>query len=392
MERKHNPLLLLAVLLLGIVIGIGGGAVAGGVVAMVVTGREASAAPAIAAQPVSVQSEAQAAPRLAPSTQSAVGHSAHSDAVVAAVQKVGPAVVTVIVTTRQGRGSGSGVVITEQGHIVTNNHVVENATGLRVLFADGTLQEARLIGTDPLNDIAVIRVQGAVPGVASIGDSTKLQPGETVLAIGSPLGNFRNTVTAGVVSALNRSLPGTGLEGLIQTDAAINSGNSGGPLINLAGEVVGINTLVVRGDTGGFGFGAAPVEGLGFAVPSAIFRNVADQLITTGRVRFPFLGITYITIDGQVAAEFNLPVQNGAYIRSSRPGEPAVQPGSAAARAGLREGDIIIAVNGVRLDYGTSLRQLLLGYKPGDTITLTILRDGRERNIQVTLGERPANL
>ncbi len=392
MERKHNPLLRLAVLLLGIVIGIGGGAVAGGVVAMVVTGRDASAAPAIAAQPVSLQSEAQAAPRLAPSTQSAVGHSAHSDAVVAAVQKVGPAVVTVIVTTRQGRGSGSGVVITEQGHIVTNNHVVENATGLRVLFADGTLQEARLIGTDPLNDIAVIRVQGAVPGVASIGDSTKLQPGETVLAIGSPLGNFRNTVTAGVVSALNRSLPGTGLEGLIQTDAAINSGNSGGPLINLAGEVVGINTLVVRGDSGGFGFGAAPVEGLGFAVPSAIFRNVADQLITTGRVRFPFLGITYITVDGQVAAEFNLPVQNGAYIRSSRPGEPAVQPGSAAARAGLREGDIIVAVNDVRLDYNTSLRQLLLRYKPGDTITLTVLRDGRERNIQVTLGERPANL
>jgi 2-alkenal reductase len=392
MERKHNPLLLLAVLLLGIVIGVGGGAVAGGVVAMVVTGRASSAAPAIAAQSVSIQSEAQAAPRLAPSTQSAVGHSAHSDSVVAAVQKVGRAVVTVIVTTRQGRGSGSGVIISEQGHIVTNNHVVENATGLRVLFADGTLQEARLIGTDPLNDIAVIRVQGAVPGVASIGDSTKLQPGETVLAIGSPLGNFRNTVTAGVVSALNRSLPGTGLEGLIQTDAAINSGNSGGPLINLAGEVVGINTLVVRGDSGGFGFGAAPVEGLGFAVPSAIFRNVADQLIATGRVRFPFLGITYLTIDGQVAAEFNLPVQNGAYIRSSRPGEPAVQPGSAAARAGLREGDIIVAVDNVRLDYNTSLRQLLLRYKPGDTVTLTVLRDGRERAIQVTLGERPANL
>jgi 2-alkenal reductase len=392
MERKHNPLLLLVVLLLGIIIGIGGGAVAGGVVAMVVTGRASSAAPAIAAQSVSIQSEAQAAPRLAPSTQSAVGHSAHSDSVVAAVQKVGRAVVTVIVTTRQGRGSGSGVIISEQGHIVTNNHVVENATGLRVLFADGTLQEARLIGTDPLNDIAVIRVQGAVPGVASIGDSTKLQPGETVLAIGSPLGNFRNTVTAGVVSALNRSLPGTGLEGLIQTDAAINSGNSGGPLINLAGEVVGINTLVVRGDSGGFGFGAAPVEGLGFAVPSAIFRNVADQLIATGRVRFPFLGITYLTIDGQVAAEFNLPVQNGAYIRSSRPGEPAVQPGSAAARAGLREGDIIVAVDNVRLDYNTSLRQLLLRYKPGDTVTLTVLRDGRERAIQVTLGERPANL
>ncbi len=392
MERKHNPLLLLAVLLLGIVIGVGGGAVAGGLVALVVTGRAASAAPADVARSASMPEPVQAASRLAPSTQSAVGESAHSDSVVAAVQKVAPAVVTVIVTTRQGRGSGSGVVITAQGHIVTNNHVVENATGLRVLFADGTLQEARLIGTDPLNDIAVIRVQGAVPGVASIGDSARLQPGETVMAIGSPLGNFRNTVTAGVVSALNRSIPGTGLEGLIQTDAAINSGNSGGPLINLAGEVVGINTLVVRGDNSGFGFGAAPVEGLGFAVPSAIFRNVADQLIATGRVRFPFLGITYLTIDGQVAAEFGLPVQNGAYIRSGRAGEPAVQPGSAAARAGLREGDIIVAVNDVRLDYNTSLRQLLLRYKPGDTITLTVLRDGRERNIQVTLGERPANL
>lgn len=394
MERRHNPFLLLAAFLLGIIIGIGGGAIAGGSVAFLITKRTVESAAASIAQPVAWQ--APIGPVAAESHtvggQSAAGYSAHSDSVVAAVQRVAPAVVTVIVTNRQGQGSGSGVIITPQGHIVTNNHVVEGATRLRVLFADGSLQEARLIGTDPLNDIAVVQVQGSVPGVAAIGDSSRLQPGETVLAIGSPLGNFRNTVTAGVVSALNRSIPGSGLEGLIQTDAAINSGNSGGPLINLAGEVVGINTLVVRGGGLGFGLDTAPVEGLGFAVPSSIFRNVAEQLIATGRVRFPFLGITYITIDGQVAAEFGLPVQNGALIRSGRRGEPAVQPGSAAARAGLREGDIIVAVEGVRLDYNTSLRQLLLRHKPGDTITLTILRDGRERTVEVTLGERPPNL
>lgn len=397
MERKNNPLLLIAILLFGLVIGIAGGAVAGGAAALFVTNRQAVRDVAVTTAPVRVQTElqpaqpAQSTPS-APATQSAAGASSHSDSAVAAVQKVAPAVVTVIVRGAQGQGSGSGVIISDQGYILTNNHVVEGATRLSVLFADSTLQQARLVGTDPLNDIAVLRVDGAVPGVAVIGDSTALQPGETVLAIGSPLGNFRNTVTAGVVSALNRSLPGSGMEGLIQTDAAINSGNSGGPLINLAGEVVGINTVVVRNGDLGFGIGAAPVEGLGFAVPSVIFRNVADQLIATGEVRYPFLGITYLTIDGQVAAEYGLPVQSGAFIQNTRTGQPAVQPGSAAASAGLRDGDIIVAVEGTRLDYNTSLRQLLLRHKPGDTITLTILRDGQERDVTVTLGERPTNL
>ncbi len=397
MERKNNPLLLIAILLFGLVIGIAGGAVAGGAAALFVTNRQAVREVAVTTAPVRVQTElqpaqpAQSTPA-APATQSAAGASSHSDSAVAAVQKVAPAVVTVIVRGAQGQGSGSGVIISDQGYILTNNHVVEGATRLSVLFADSTLQQARLIGTDPLNDIAVLRVDGAVPGVAVIGDSTALQPGETVLAIGSPLGNFRNTVTSGVVSALNRSLPGSGMEGLIQTDAAINSGNSGGPLINLAGEVVGINTVVVRNGDLGFGMGAAPVEGLGFAVPSVIFRNVADQLIATGEVRYPFLGITYLTIDGQVAAEYGLPVQSGAFIQNTRTGQPAVQPGSAAASAGLRDGDIIVAVEGTRLDYNTSLRQLLLRHKPGDTITLTVLRDGQERDFTVTLGERPTNL
>lgn len=389
MERnKVNPLILIAVLLFGIFIGVGGGAVAGGAAAYYITGRQAARTPVVA-QPVIAPAQPSQSQPAAPAASDGAAI-ADSDTSVEAVQKVGPAVVTVLNRGQQGMGSGSGVVISQEGYIITNNHVVEGASELAVVFADNTRQEAELIGTDPLNDIAVIRVAGNVPAVATIGDSAALQPGETVLAIGSPLGNFRNTVTAGVVSALNRSVGP--MEGLIQTDAAINSGNSGGPLINLRGEVVGINTLVVRGDNGGLSFGgAAPVEGLGFSVPSSIFRNVAEQLISTGSVRYPFLGVSYLAIDGDIAAELNLPVQNGALIQPNQSGAPAVTPGSAADQAGIRDGDIIVAVDGTRLDYNTSLRQLLLRHKPGDTVNVTVLRDGQEQTLSVTLGERPAN-
>jgi 2-alkenal reductase len=307
---------------------------------------------------------------------------------VSAVQKVAPAVVTVLNTSAQGSGSGSGVIMSDKGYILTNNHVVEGASELAVVFNDGSRRDAKLIGTDPLNDVAVIQVSGDLPAVAAVGDAAALQPGEQVLAIGSPLGNFRNTVTAGVVSALNRSVGE--MEGLIQTDAAINSGNSGGPLINLSGEVVGLNTLVVRNDQ--FSASAAPIEGLGFAVPSTIFRGVAEQLIASGKVSYPFLGVSYLPIDGSVAAELNLPVQSGALIQSSRPGQPAIQPGTAAERAGLREGDIITAIDGQKLDGDTSLRQVLLQHRPGDTVTLTVLRDGKENSVQVTLGARDPNM
>jgi S1-C subfamily serine protease len=384
MERKHNPIVLLAVLLLGVFIGVAGGAVSGGAAALYITGRQAAASPI--AQPVlTAASGAVGQPQPAPRSGAAQS-SAESDTAVEAVQKVGPAVVTVLNRADQGMGSGSGVIVSDQGFILTNNHVVEGARELAVVFADNSRREAELIGTDPLNDIAVIKVEGELPAVAAIGDAAALQPGETVLAIGSPLGNFRNTVTAGVVSALNRSVGP--MEGLIQTDAAINSGNSGGPLINLSGEVVGINTLVVRNDLE-FGSSAAPVEGLGFAVPSTIFRNVADQLIANGEVRYPFLGVSYLAIDGDIAAELNLPVQNGALIRPNAASGTAVTPGSAAAKAGIRDGDIIVGVDGARIDYNTSLRQLLLRHKPGDTVTVTVLRDGQEQDLQVTLDQRP---
>ncbi len=389
MERpnKTNPLLLIAILLFGLFIGVGGGAVAGGAAAFYITGRQAAVAPVVS-KPVLAQSTATQPAQPAASAAGAATVEG-SDTAVEAVQLVGPAVVTVLNRGQQGMGSGSGVIFSQDGYILTNNHVVEGASALAVVFADSSRREAKLIGTDPLNDVAVIKVEGSVPAVAMLGDSAALQPGETVLAIGSPLGNFRNTVTAGVVSALNRSVGS--MEGLIQTDAAINSGNSGGPLINLAGEVVGINTLVVRGDSNDYSSSAAPVEGLGFSVPSSIFRSVADQLIASGEVRYPFLGVSYLAIDGEIAAELNLPVQNGALIQPNASGAPAITPGSAADKAGISNGDIIVAIDDTRIDYNTSLRQLLLRYQPGDTVQVTVLRDGEERTLEVTLGERPAN-
>jgi len=289
---------------------------------------------------------------------------------------------------RQPRASGSGVIISQDGFIVTNNHVVDGAASLAVTFADGSRHDATLVGTDPLVDIAVIRVKDAVPAIAPLGDSDALQPGETVIAIGSPLGDFKNSVTAGVVSALNRTVPGSGQEGLIQTDAAINHGNSGGPLVNLRGEVVGINTLVVRGG----GVSGDQAEGLGFSVPSKTVKQVSDQLIQTGKIEHPYLGITYSMIDADIAAQQNLPVQNGALIGASGPNQQAVLPGTPAAKAGIKDGDIITAVGGTKLDSNTSLRGALMQHKPGDTITLDVLRDGKTLSLDVTLVARPADL
>lgn len=390
MERTTHIGLIIFVVL-AMIVGVAGGTVAGGAAGYFVAQRSFNAQsinePAIATS-TTIQND-RATPE--PVSDVAVPLSAptvvsSSEAMVAAVQQVAPAVVTVLnnpgIDPRRSNlvtGSGSGVIISPEGYIITNHHVIEGAQRLAVIFADTSRQEAELVGSDPLSDIAIIRVRNGVPAVAAIGDSNALRPGEQVLAIGSPLGNFRNTVTAGVVSALNRSVGQ--MEGLIQTDAAINRGNSGGPLINLRGEVVGINTLVVRGS----GFITGPqAEGLGFAVPSTIFGRVSEQLIQKGTVVYPYLGISYVMIDGDFAAEANLPVQNGALINEVVPNTPAAQ-------AGLQPNDIIVALNGISLAEDNSLRYVLTQHNPGDTVELTVRRGNEELRLTATLATRPTN-
>jgi 2-alkenal reductase len=386
---------LILVIFLGIVVSLVGGTLAGGAAGYYLAQRSIAELEATQQQVVAeevrtvleesslpVQPSLPATPAN-PADTAAPTTANLSDSMVAAVQRVAPAVVTVLSDSGSGSGSGSGVVISEDGYIITNHHVVEGANNLAVVFADSTRQDATLIGSDPLSDIAIIQVNGGVPAVAAVGDAEALMPGEMVMAIGSPLGNFRNTVTAGVVSALNRSV--ANLEGLIQTDASINRGNSGGPLINLRGEVVGINTLVVRGAPGSSGFGIDQAEGLGFAVPSSIFNNVSQQLIATGEMKYPYLGIRYSQIDGDIAVQEGLPVQSGALVADVEPGTPAEQ-------AGLQPNDIITSVNDISLAQENSLRYVLTQFQPGDTVELTVLRNGEEIKMMLTLGTRPADL
>ena len=300
------------------------------------------------------------------------------------VAKVAPAVVTVInrvsasgMGQSSGTGSGSGAVISPDGYIITNHHVIEGNTSLEVIFSDGTQRPAELVGDDPLMDLALVKVSGPIDSYLPIGDSDALRQGETVIAIGSPLGEFKNSVTVGVISALNRNLGEGAPEGLIQTDAAINRGNSGGPLLNMRGEIIGINTLVVRGDPN-----AGAAEGLGFAIPSNIMRRVSEQIIATGQVLYPYLGITYGMINADIAKQYKLSVQQGAYVTSVIDGGPV-------SNVGMKAGDIITSFEGVKLGQQASLRGVLLQYKPGDVVKLTVLRDNQPQEFTVTLGERP---
>ena len=304
------------------------------------------------------------------------------------VKKVGPAVVTVVGTipgqltffgpTGDQTVSGTGFFITNQGYILTNNHVVEGTKHVNIVLSDGTQEQASIVGTDPYSDIAVLKTDGKVPAVAALGNSDKMNPGETVIAIGSPLGDFKNTVTVGVVSATGRSIDsgnGYTIDNLIQTDAAINHGNSGGPLVDVAGEVIAINTLIVRNTGSG-----DVAEGLGFAIPVNTAQAVAQQIIQKGYFARPYLGINFQPISPDIANRYNLPVQWGAYVTQ-------VDPGSPADRAGIQQNDIITTVGDITLDETHSYLNALFKYKSGDTIPLTVVRNGQQRQLQVTLGE-----
>jgi serine protease Do len=309
-------------------------------------------------------------------------------AITGAVKMVGPAVVTVVGTipgqltffgtTGDQTVSGTGFFITDQGYILTNNHVVEGTQQVNIILSDGSQESATIVGTDQYSDIAVLKTDGKVPAVVTLGNSDQLDPGESVIAIGSPLGDFKNTVTVGVVSATGRSIDsgkGYTIDNLIQTDAAINHGNSGGPLVDLAGEVIAINTLIVR-DTGS----GDVAEGLGFAIPVNTAQAVAQQIIQQGYFARPYMGISFQPITPDIADRYNLPAKWGAYVTQ-------VDSGSPAAQAGLMENDIITKVGSVTLDDTHSYINALFAYKPGDTIPLDVMRNGQGIQLQVTLGE-----
>jgi 2-alkenal reductase len=353
------------------------GIASGSFIGYVVANEMLPASEQVLVEPVanSVSTDLQLAPvsDTAPVIEQQVPNVTEQSATVEAVNRVLPAVVTVLSRGVNGGGSGSGFIISKEGYIVTNNHVVEGGREFSVIYAQGGAEPAILIGTAPDFDLAVLKVDGPVPAVAGWGDSGELPLGANVIAIGSALGRYQNTVTAGILSGFNRELGG--LRALLQTDAAINSGNSGGPLINIAGQIIGINTAVVRGGL------SNNAEGLGFAIPSNVASNVVRQLIETGEAKPAFLGIQYQPLTPQLVGETGLSISQGAMLQEIVAGTPA-------ARAGLQAGDIIIAINGQPIDDRHPLVSLLLEHIAGETITLDLVRDGVTLQTTLTLGER----
>jgi serine protease Do len=387
---KNRILYLLLVIFLAGVAALSGAAVGGVAVYQVMSQKKpaavVSASPVVESQPASSKNQEQGTTLVIDTTQI-------ETTISQAVQKVGPSVVTVVGTvqgqltpfgmTSNGTVSGSGVFISDQGYILTNNHVVEGTQGdLTIVLSDGTQEKATIVGADQYSDIAVLKTSAKVPAVATLGNSDVLNPGESVIAIGSPLGDFKNTVTVGVVSATGRSIDtgnGYSIDNLIQTDAAINQGNSGGPLVNLAGEVIAINTLIVRGSGSG-----TVAEGLGFAIPINTAKAVAEQLIQNGSITRPFLGISFQPITPDIATAYHLPVQWGVYVTDVAANSPASQ-------AGLRQGDIITSLGGVALDDTHSYINTLFTFKPGDNITVEYNRNGKTIQVQVTLARANSN-
>jgi len=361
-----------AILLLGLLVGAIGGGAAGGYVASRQSTSDVpgGSAPLASAQPASLQ----------PVT---------GDAVVDVVKDLLPSVVTVINRIPNGtaQSSGSGFVIdAARGYIVTNNHVVENVRDAQsgasfdIVFSDNsTAKGATLVGRDPQTDVAVLQVTGRKDlRAATLANSDQVQVGATVVAIGSPLGEFQNTVTSGIVSAKGRRVQEsdtTFLEDLLQTDAAINEGNSGGPLIWAgAKQVVGMNTLVNRGQD-------ATAQGLGFAVSSNTIREITDELIKNGKVERGIIGIQYQPVSSRAAVSLGLPAQTTGIIITE------ILRGSPAEQAGLRMRDVITKVNEKQIDAEHPVQSILLRLRPGDKVKLTIIRDGKQQSLDVTLGK-----
>ncbi len=320
-----------------------------------------------------------------------------SSATIAVAAKVSPAVVKITVkgTSNIGNlgvipatGVGSGVIFDSDGWILTNHHVVDGGDSFDVELSDGRVLQGRVYGIDTLTDLAIVKVDETGLPTAAIGESDALKVGQLVVAIGSPLGTYSNSVTSGIVSAKGRSITtdnNESLSNLIQTDAAINPGNSGGPLLDAGGNIVGINTAI-----------ASNSNGIGFAIPIDVARPIMAQAVAGKPLTRPYLGIGFVSITRQIADQDNLPVQSGALVRGFNPDtgqqQSGIVPGKPADLAGVKDGDIIVSVNGKVIDVEHPLDATLAQFAPGDTVTLDILRDGSHISIDVTLGTRPAGL
>jgi S1-C subfamily serine protease len=324
---------------------------------------------------------------------------AESSAVIEAAAKVSPAVVRIQVRGVEtdplggeipARGVGSGVIYDNRGWILTNRHVVADSETLLVELKDGRDFEGTVYGIDTLTDLAIVKIEGADLPVAPVGDSSELRVGQLTIAIGSPLGTYSNTVTSGIVSATGRTITvedGTVLRNLIQTDAAINPGNSGGPLLDAIGNVIGINTAVARDS-----------NGIGFAIPINIARPIMQQALAGEELARPFIGIQFVMLDRQYVEDHDLAVDQGAWVRTIDPqtGEltdaEAVRSDGPARAAGVETYDIIVAIEGVTIDEEHPLDAVLSQFAPGQTVNLTIVRDGSRQVLPVQLGTRPPDL
>ena len=289
-------------------------------------------------------------------------------------------------TQKQEAGRGTGFIVSENGLIVTNKHVASVSGGdYTVVASGGKRYEAKVLALDPGQDLAVLKIEANGLPFLKFGNSDSLEIGQSVVAIGNALGEFGNTVSVGVVSGLSRTITASGggiatevLTGLIQTDAAINQGNSGGPLLNLRGEVIGVNTAM-----------ALDAENIGFAIQANLAKRDVAQIKASGKITHPFLGVRYVLITDEIKANNNLLVNYGAWvIRGENLGEVAVSPGSAAQLAGIKEGDIILEFNGERITADNSLAKIIMEYNPGDKAILKVLRSGQEKTISLTLDER----
>ena len=366
----------------------------GGVLALVVL--------ALVAVTVIGQGAAPKATAQAVQPQVQVALAAPAGTVAAVAQSVGPAVVSV----RTNQGLGSGVIYDSNGYILTNGHVVEGAQSITIGLVDGRHFSGKVVGTDGGFDVAVIKIDGSNLPSAPLGNSSALQVGQDVVAIGNPFG-FDHTLTTGVVSALNRPVSegqGSYNQPMVQTDAAINPGNSGGPLLDLNGQVVGITTLVAAPQ----GF---PAQGLGFAVPVDTAKRIADQLVQSGKVTSsgqPFLGVALSDINrpDAVPGQPNTPFpgvpgngRRGGGGAVPRPTPPSgvdhgalvgdVSAGSAAATAGVQTGDVVVSFDGFDIYNPDELLQRLVVHKPGDQVNATVVRNGQNMNLSITIGEAP---